>query len=329
MKTRSRAARGLTSLTVITTLVVGSLAVSPQPTQAVEGDSCQSLISGVNQNLESLRSQSAELAAQIGEVNEEIAGYEADYQRLERESKELWDAILESMGEGWIIDSSSTPFDALVSSDSLAELFSSEHYRNKVSEDLQEKVEVYFKKQDEINDLLADAKEKRQGLLELKSQHDQRQTTMEAQEEAKQAAEQMKVEECKAAQQANEQAETEGIAQAASGGSTGSSSGEGGSFSPIGGGNNPYPFGQCTWYVYSATGRGQNGNAGTWGAASSTPGVGKIMIWRPGEQGASYAGHVGVVIGVSGSNVTIRHMNWGGAFGQVTTGTFQSTGKFY
>lgn len=328
MKTRSRAARGLSSLTVISTLVVGSLTVSPQPAQAVEGDSCQSLISGANQNLASLQSQSAELASQIAEVNAEIAGYEAEYQRLEQESKELWDAILESIGENWVVDQSSTPFDEIVSSDSLAELFSSEQYRDKINEDLQQKVEAYFEKQDQINDLLADAKEKRQGLLELKSQHDQRQATMEAQEAAKQAAEQMKVGECEAAKQANEEAETEGIAQAASGGSTGSSGG--GSSNPIGGGgNNPYPFGQCTWYVYDATGRGQNGNAGTWGATSSTPAAGKIMIWRPGEQGASFAGHVGVVIGVSGNNVTIRHMNWGGAFGQVTTGKFTSTGKFY
>lgn len=92
---------------------------------------------------------------------------------------------------------------------------------------------------------------------------------------------------------------------------------------------NIYPYGQCTWYAFSVTGRGQNGNAGTWRPSSSTPAVGKIMIWRPGQQGASGAGHVGVVIAVNGNSITIRHMNWGGGFGQVTTGTFQSTGLFY
>lgn len=81
----------------------------------------------------------------------------------------------------------------------------------------------------------------------------------------------------------------------------------------------------CVQCVYQMTGRRQNGNAGQWQASSSTPWVGAIMIWRPGEQGAHSAGHVGVVKGInSDGTVSIAHCAWSG--GQTT---FHSTGKFW
>lgn len=48
------------------------------------------------------------------------------------------------------------------------------------------------------------------------------------------------------------------------------------------------------------------------------------MIFYPGEQGASGAGHVGVVVGIHGGMISLAHCNWGG--GQTT---FRSTGKFW
>ncbi|MDP9211683.1 MAG: CHAP domain-containing protein [bacterium] len=330
MNTRSR--RTLSALAASATLVAGILTVAPAPGQAQEAtDECAALISGVDKNLVTLRSQVGELNGQISEVDAEVSKLKAEYAELEKEAEGLWKAILEGMKEGYVVDSSSTPFDALVSSKRLSVFFSSEHYRNKINDDLQEKVEAYLDTLETLDEKLAEAKEKRDGLLTLQGQRQERLDTAEDQEAAKRAVEQLDKEQCEQAREANERDAAAGIVQATGGNSASASSGGGGgSPQPVFGGHggNPYPWGQCTWYVYSQTGRGQNGNAGTWGAGSSTPGVGKIMIWSPGEQGAGGAGHVGLVIGVSGNNVTIRHMNWNGP-GVVSTGTFRSTGKFY
>lgn len=81
----------------------------------------------------------------------------------------------------------------------------------------------------------------------------------------------------------------------------------------------------CVSFVCAmAPGLCQQGNAGTWRSNSSNPSVGAVMIFRPGQQGASGYGHVGLVTSVSGSTVTLAHANWSG--GQTT---FQSTGNFY
>lgn len=79
----------------------------------------------------------------------------------------------------------------------------------------------------------------------------------------------------------------------------------------------------CVACVRAMTGRSQNGNAGQWRASSSTPWIGAIMIFRPGEQGASGAGHVGVVVGINGNRISLAHCNWPGQT------EFRSTGKFF
>ncbi|MEX1112896.1 MAG: CHAP domain-containing protein [Patescibacteria group bacterium] len=328
-----RPRRTLSAIAASATLLTGILTVAPAPGQAQEAtDECAALISGVNENLLALRSQVGELDGQISEVNARVAELKAEHAQLEKEAESLWEAILEGMKEGYVVDSSSTPFDALVSSERLSAFFSSEHYRNKINEDLQEKIERYLDTLETLDEKLAEAKEKRDGLLTLQGQRQERLTTAEDQEAAKRAAEQLDKEQCEQAREANEQEAAAAIVQATGNNNTSAPSSGGGGGAPqhVSGvhGNNPFPWGQCTWYVYSATGRGQNGNAGTWGATSSTPAVGKIMIWSAGEQGAAGAGHVGVVVGVSGNTVTIRHMNWRGV-GVVSTETFRSTGKFY
>lgn len=62
--------------------------------------------------------------------------------------------------------------------------------------------------------------------------------------------------------------------------------------------------------VRAYTGRSQNGNAGTWYASHSDPRIGDIMILRAGEQGASGAGHVMVVVGINGRQIHVVHCNY-------------------
>lgn len=83
--------------------------------------------------------------------------------------------------------------------------------------------------------------------------------------------------------------------------------------------------GQCTDYIRMvAPGLAQNGNAGTWRANSSTPTIGSVMIWRPGQMGAnSYFGHVALVVGIkSNGMIVVKHWNW------PNQTIFPSTGNF-
>lgn len=82
------------------------------------------------------------------------------------------------------------------------------------------------------------------------------------------------------------------------------------------------PGNNCVTFVRLFTGRAQNGNAGTWQATSSTPAIGKIMIFRPGQQGAGRQGHVGVVVGIGGNTIYLAHANFPGRTAFVSTGMF-------
>lgn len=94
----------------------------------------------------------------------------------------------------------------------------------------------------------------------------------------------------------------------------------GGNYSPV---NISYPEGQCTWYVKVTFGARVGdywGNGAQWAASaaadgkivSATPAVGTVAVFPPGVGGAGGYGHVAVVIGVSGGNVTVQEANFNG-----------------
>ncbi len=89
---------------------------------------------------------------------------------------------------------------------------------------------------------------------------------------------------------------------------------------------NHFAFGQCTYYVATRRCVPWFGNAGEWlGRAAAfgfpvghTPRRGAIAVWRPGQGGASHAGHVGFVEavgpadGIPAGSFKVSEMNWGG-----------------
>jgi peptidoglycan hydrolase CwlO-like protein len=89
---------------------------------------------------------------------------------------------------------------------------------------------------------------------------------------------------------------------------------------------NHFAFGQCTYYVATRRCVPWFGNAHEWLRAAAeygfstgrTPRVGAIAVWRPGQGGASPAGHVGFVEavgpgdGVPAGAFKVSEMNWGG-----------------
>lgn len=104
--------------------------------------------------------------------------------------------------------------------------------------------------------------------------------------------------------------------------------------------NNPYPYGQCTWWaderyhqlhgVYVPW-TNESSDAWQWTErartfgwhVSSHPSVGAILNLQPWVQGAYGLGHVAVVEQIlSNGNVVASNMNWGSAPGQVIDVTF-------
>jgi hypothetical protein len=89
---------------------------------------------------------------------------------------------------------------------------------------------------------------------------------------------------------------------------------------------NHFAFGQCTYYVATRRCVPWFGNAHEWlnhaaaygFSVGRSPRVGAIAVWRPGQQGASPAGHVGYVEavgpgdGVPAGSFKVSEMNWGG-----------------
>lgn len=89
---------------------------------------------------------------------------------------------------------------------------------------------------------------------------------------------------------------------------------------------NHFAYGQCTYYVATRRCVPWFGNAREWlGRAAAmgyptghSPQRGAIAVWRAGQAGASYAGHVGYVEavgpqdGVPAGTFKVSEMNWGG-----------------
>jgi peptidoglycan hydrolase CwlO-like protein len=93
-----------------------------------------------------------------------------------------------------------------------------------------------------------------------------------------------------------------------------------------GGCGNHFAFGQCTYYVATRRCVPWFGNAREWLSRAAAygfstgrnPRAGAIAVWRPGESGASPAGHVGYVEsvgpedGIPAGFFKVSEMNWGG-----------------
>lgn len=327
----------LTTIASSFSLLSVTAPVQTPAAQAAElPDNLASANAAMDSNLNSLNSQAAGLTGQIGEVNGVIGKLETEYAALVPQLQQKQATLRQTIRQAYVAGNPSS-VEVLAGNSTISGAVGQQHYRDEISQKTQKAASELNETRKQLDSKLAEAKEKRDGLVSLQGQLTEKIETAQAQAAAKAAlvqATQNKEEEYQKLRAAEQQTELAAVAAATPAASPVVSAAPRPASPPPaprpinGRGGNPYPWGQCTWYVYDQTGRGQNGNAGTWSPTSSTPAVGKIMIWRPGEQGARSAGHVGVVVAVSGNNVTVRHMNWDG-FGVVSTGTFRSTGKFY
>lgn len=326
---------GLSALSATALLTASLAVVGPNSVQAAENSATLAgQLTAIDGNLNNLNGQIGETQGQVAETNGKITSLDAAIAAKQQELAAKQALLKEAVVQSYQAEKTSS-LEVLAANSTLSSVMGQQHYRSEIADKTKKAAEAVEQVKQSITEQRNELSKKRDGLVALESQLTTNRDTVQAQASAKLAllevtkGEEASYQQLVAAEKLKEQEAAISSTSTSVPTSAPSAPPSGPPSSFGGGGNNPYPFGQCTWYVYSATGRGQNGNAGTWRPTSSTPGVGKIMIWRPGQGGASGAGHVGVVIGVSGNMVTIRHMNWGGAFGQVTTGNFPSTGMFY
>lgn len=328
-------------------LLASLIPVAPSPAgAATTPDTLAGATAAMDANVANLTTQATEIQQQTAEVTGTIGQLEAEYNALVPVISQKQQLLKESVKEAYVAGEPNS-LEVVASNNTFSGVLSQQHYRGELSSKTQKAATDLEAAKNTVNEKLTESKQKRDGLVALQAQLDEKVATAQSQAEAKQAlmeATQGKEEEYQKIAQAEQAENAEGIASMSENGASPSPSTSPNvassprpaarpsapamaSASSVRG--NVYPYGQCTWYVYSVTGRGQSGNAGTWRATSSTPAVGKIMISRPGQMGAGGAGHVSLVIGVNGNSVTVREMNWNGGPGVVGTHTQASTGMFY
>lgn len=327
-------------------LSIGALAmvatvvpIRPATVQAVEQpQTLASAYADIDANLSSLNQEAASLNVQTAEVTAKIAQLEAERAALEPQIEQKKVALLQSIRDSYTSGEKST-LEVIASNDTMSAVLNTEQYRAKIAEQSQRAAKELSETKQQLTVKIEESNKKKEGLMALQGQLNEKIATAEAQAEARRQlaiATQNKEEEYQ--KLAADEAQKEALAMAelatsspaptastvapraaASRPATASFSGPSG--------QNPFPWGQCTYYIASQRGGWQYGNAGTWQPNSSTPGIGKIMIMRPGFGGARAAGHVGIVVGINGNQIQLRHMNWKG-LGVVSTDWVPNSGLF-
>lgn len=305
--------RIIVSALAATSLIAASvLAVNPVPAQAADSAAQPATLAeanaGIDGNISSLNQQASSLQGQIGETDGQIAQLEAEQTALRAKLEQKKALLRQTVHDAYIAGDPSS-VEILASNQSFSGVVGQQHYRDQVSEKTGNAAKEVKATEQQISEKVADAQKKRDGLTAMKGDLDQKIATAQAQEQAKQALAEATQNKEAEYQKLVKQGQQEQVAAVAAPKPAGGGGGGGG----IVRGNNPYTPGQCTWYVFNQTGRGQMGNAGQWSGGGSLA-VGNILIMPPGVNGSGGVGHVGVIVSFSSSSITIRDMNWAGPF---------------
>lgn len=333
-------------LTIIS-LLAAAVPVAPagRAVAAQTSDTLAGALSAMEANTTSLSQQAADIDRQSAQVAAEVADLQNQYNALVPQLAQKQATLKQAIRQSYVTGPPST-LEVVATNQTFSSVISQQSYSDQVGAKTKKMAEDVAKTKQEVSDKLTSSQQKQDGLASLRTQLDDKITTAQQQVQAEQTLVQItqgKEEEYQkiaaAAKAQNAGAAIDNVASPAPSSHpspviTGmpSSSPEpfrsgGGGGASYSGGNNPYPYGQCTWYVFSQTGRGQQGNAGSWGGGSSG-GVGSLLVMPAGVGGAGWAGHVGVIVGMSGSGITIRDMNWSGGPGVVSTHTVPRDSRY-
>lgn len=313
----SHVARTALGTVGIVALLLSSVLVTVPRAQAeTQANTLAGANASIDANLGSLNQQAADLGGQVSEVSAVIDRLAAEHDALVPVLQQKEELLRGTIKEAYMAGAPSS-VEVLASNKTFSGLVGQQHYRDEMGSKTQQAAKELAAVKEQLNQKLAEAKEKRDGLVALQTQLQDRIDTAAAQAKAKEDLEKItqgKEEEYQKLLASQKQEELAPAAPANTGGGD------------LVRGNNTYTPGQCTWYVYNETGRGQRGNAGEWPGGGSRA-VGSILIMPAGVGGSGGVGHVGVIVAISGSGITIRDMNWAGPF-VVTTHTVPNSPRY-
>lgn len=312
----------LAAAAIGSTLVTMSAVVAPAPVYAAPA-TLAAANAAIDANMNSLNQQAGELHGQVGDLNATIAGLDAQRAALEPQLAQKQATLRETLRQAYMAGDPSS-LEIVAGNQTFSGVVGQQQYRDEIGQKTQEAAKDLSNTKKELDAKIAEAQAKRDGLLVLQGQLQEKIDTATAQAEAKKQLALATQNNEQKYEQIAKQTQQEDLGAVASPSASPSArpSGGGGMVR----GNNPYTPGQCTWYVYNQTGRGQQGNAGQWPGGGSR-GIGSILIMPPGVGGAGGVGHVGIIVGFSGNGITIRDMNWAGPF-VVTTHTVPNSGSY-
>lgn len=298
----------------ITSLVTASLLVTtPTTARAADSPTQPATLGEANAAIDgtigSLNQQASSLQGQIGETDGQIAQLETEQaalqQKLEREKELLRQTVREAYVAG---DPSSV--EVIASNQSFSGVVGQQHYRDQVSEKTGNAAQEVRNTERQIAQKVADAKQKRDGLVAMKGQLDSKIAAAQAQEQAKAALAEATLGQEKLYQDLkNQQAAQTVVAVApsapAGGGYTGGGGGSYGSHGVLRGSvGYARAGGNCV--DEPGVNNPHFGNPINWPVLSGSPSIGATALWT--------YNHTGVVTGIwSDGWIEVRHQNfWGG-----------------
>jgi peptidoglycan hydrolase CwlO-like protein len=296
-----------------TSMLVSSLAITA-PTVAQAADTSQpgtlaEANAQIDGTISSMNQQASSLQGQIGATDTQIAQLETEQNELKTKLEEKKGLLKQTLRDAYVAGDPSS-VEVLASNQSFSGVVGQQHYRDQVSSKTGKAAKEVRETQKQIDQKVADAKKKRDGLTAMKGQLDSKIAAAQAQEQAKAALAEQTLGQEKLYQEMKKQQAAQTITAAVpaprnSGGGSGYVAGGGGCGIPGLNGCLGYakPGGNCV--NEPGVNNPHFGNPIDWPVTSGSPSIGATALWT--------FNHTGVVTGIwSDGWIEVRHQNWSG-----------------
>lgn len=295
-----------------TSLLAASLAVT-NPTPALAEDVSQpATLADANAQIDgtiaSMNQQASSLQGQIAETDGQIAKLEGEQAELKTKLEEKKGLLRQTLRDAYVAGDPSS-VEVLASNQSFSGVVGQQHYRDQVSSKTGKAAEEVQNTQKEIDQKVADAKKKRDGLTAMKGQLDGKIAAAQAQEQAKAALAEQTLNQENLYQEMKRQQAAQAVTAAVT---PKAPTPSGGSGYTGGGGSVPglmgtlgyaKPGGNCV--NEPGVNNPRNGNPIDWPVLFTTPRIGATALWT--------YNHTGVVTGIwSNGDIEVRHQNFTG-----------------
>lgn len=293
----------------ITSLVTASLLVTtPTPVLAADSPVQPATLGEANAAIDgtigSLNQQASSLQGQISETDGQIAQLESEQAALREKLAQKKELLRQTVREAYVAGDPSS-VEVIASNQSFSGVVGQQHYRDQVSEKTGNAAQEVRNTEKQIDQKVADAKQKRDGLAAMKGQLDQKIATAQAQEQAKAALAEATLNQEKLYQELKNQQANQTVATvvAPSNSGGGGYTGGGGAAGLTGSIGYARAGGNCV--NEPGVNNPHFGNPIDWPVTSSAPSIGATALWT--------FNHTGVVTGIwANGDIEVRHQNWWG-----------------